>query len=215
MPGVGAPACGGVLVSTVVQPPDCRPILHCHSNLPRVVRLREVMTNQTGQTQMIDSIPCPPLVHLRQRLPRPRLADVDAEAARQVAPLLTGVKPGQRIAITAGSRGIADIVPILRGVVGAVRHAGGEPLDGGRHGQPRRRHTPMASSRSCMASASPLKQLARPFTPARMSSAWDRRHRGSSPSATALRPPATPSWSSTASRSTPCSASRSAAACRR
>lgn len=77
---------------------------------------------------MIDPIPCPPLVHVRQRLPRPRLADVAAEAARQVAPLLASIKPGQRIAITAGSRGIADIVPILRAVVDAVRRAGAQPL---------------------------------------------------------------------------------------
>lgn len=77
---------------------------------------------------MIEPVPCPSLVHVRQRLPRPRLADPGAEAARQVAPLLAHVRPSQRIAITAGSRGIGDIVPILRAVAGAVRRAGADPL---------------------------------------------------------------------------------------
>ena len=71
---------------------------------------------------------CPPLVPVRQNFPAPRLADVEGEAARQVAPLLAGVRPGARIAVTAGSRGITDIVPILRSVVRAVRQAGADPL---------------------------------------------------------------------------------------
>lgn len=78
---------------------------------------------------MIDkSIDCPPLMRVRQNLPRPRLADVEGEAARQAARLLAGVRPGARIALTAGSRGIHDIVPVLRGVVAAVRQAGAQPL---------------------------------------------------------------------------------------
>lgn len=78
---------------------------------------------------MIDvTIPCPPLVPIRQHLPRPRLENVEVEATQRVAPLLAHVQPGERIAITAGSRGIRDIVPILRGVVRAVRQAGAEPL---------------------------------------------------------------------------------------
>ncbi len=78
---------------------------------------------------MIDTnIACPPLIRVRQHLPRPRLDDVEAEAARQATPLLAGVRPGMRIAITAGSRGIRDIVPVLRGVVGAVRQVGAEPV---------------------------------------------------------------------------------------
>lgn len=73
-------------------------------------------------------VSCPPLVPVRQRLPRPRLVDVQGEAQRQVAPLVAGLPAGARIAITAGSRGISDVVPILRGVVAAVRSAGAEPL---------------------------------------------------------------------------------------
>jgi antitoxin (DNA-binding transcriptional repressor) of toxin-antitoxin stability system len=79
---------------------------------------------------MIDgaALACPPLVPISQQFPRPRVADIEAEAARQVAPLLASVRPGARIAITAGSRGITDIVPILRSVVRAVRQAGANPL---------------------------------------------------------------------------------------
>jgi len=72
---------------------------------------------KTGETHMIDtSISCPSLVRVRQHLPRPRLANAAAVAARQVATLLAVVKPGAHIAITAGSRGIRDIVPILHGL---------------------------------------------------------------------------------------------------
>jgi hypothetical protein len=71
---------------------------------------------------------CPPLVPISQHLPRRHVHDVEAEARRQAASLLAGIRPGARIAITAGSRGINDIVPVLRGAVAAVRLAGGEPI---------------------------------------------------------------------------------------
>ncbi len=74
------------------------------------------------------TVSCPPLVPVRQNLPRPRLRDVEDEAARQVTPLLSRVGAGSRVVITAGSRGINDIVPIVRATVRAVRRAGAEPI---------------------------------------------------------------------------------------
>ncbi len=44
------------------------------------------------------------------------------------AGLRDSVGPGARIAITAGSRGIADLPAILRAAAGAVREAGGDPF---------------------------------------------------------------------------------------
>ena len=73
-------------------------------------------------------IPCPPLVHVRQQLQRPRLENPEQAARQQVATLLRTLQPGSRIAITAGSRGINSISAILRGVVQAVRAVGCEPL---------------------------------------------------------------------------------------
>jgi len=62
----------------------------------------------------------------------PPSADVDvaAEVAAGLSRLPTGaaIRPGQRIAITAGSRGVADLVPALRAAAAGVRRAGGEPF---------------------------------------------------------------------------------------
>ncbi|MDQ7848709.1 MAG: lactate racemase domain-containing protein [Armatimonadota bacterium] len=69
----------------------------------------------------------PPLVEVEQTFPRPRLADV-AEAVREgLRPLMAALR-GRRIAVTAGSRGIRDIVPALQGAVQAIRDAGAEPV---------------------------------------------------------------------------------------
>ena len=65
-----------------------------------------------------------------QRLPRPRVEDIRGEVRRQLASLdlRSRIKPGDRIAITAGSRGITNIVPILAEVAEGVREAGGGPF---------------------------------------------------------------------------------------
>ncbi len=59
------------------------------------------------------------MFRLRQRFPRPRIDDVPGEVHRQLQKLQLQrrVRPGQSVAITAGSRGIANIVSILRAVV--------------------------------------------------------------------------------------------------
>jgi len=72
----------------------------------------------------------PNLLRVHQRFPRPRVDDVAAAVRSELRGLDLGsrIRPGGRIAITAGSRGIRDIVPILRTAADAVRTAGGEPL---------------------------------------------------------------------------------------
>lgn len=78
---------------------------------------------------MIDAaVACPPLAPVRQRLPRPRVDDVEGEATRQIEPLLARLPRNARVAITAGSRGIRDIAPALRAAARAVRRAGAEPV---------------------------------------------------------------------------------------
>lgn len=61
----------------------------------------------------------PPIFRLRQTFERPRVADVGAEVRAQLARLdLAGrVRPGQSVAITAGSRGVANLGAILRAIV--------------------------------------------------------------------------------------------------
>jgi hypothetical protein len=67
---------------------------------------------------------------VRDTLDVPAIMDVTAGARAALAPVLAGVglRPGARVAITAGSRGIARIGAILRGACEAVREAGGEPF---------------------------------------------------------------------------------------
>lgn len=72
----------------------------------------------------------PRIFRVRQTFESPRLGDVEAEVGAQLQRLaLTGrVRPGQTVAITAGSRGIANIHRILRTVVAHFRSLGAEPF---------------------------------------------------------------------------------------
>jgi hypothetical protein len=67
---------------------------------------------------------------IRDTLDVPSIADVTAAARAALAPVLSraGLKPGARVAVTAGSRGVARIDEILRGACDAVRDAGGDPF---------------------------------------------------------------------------------------
>lgn len=72
----------------------------------------------------------PRMARVRQRFRRPRVEDLAAAVRTELRRLdLRGrIRPGGRIAVTAGSRGIHDIVPILRAAVEEIRAAGGDPL---------------------------------------------------------------------------------------
>jgi len=72
----------------------------------------------------------PPLGLARQRFPRPRLENLPraiTEALERILPP-GSFAPGARIAVTAGSRGIANIPEIHRTVVAWLRAAGAEPF---------------------------------------------------------------------------------------
>ncbi|MHB1357642.1 MAG: nickel pincer cofactor-dependent isomerase, group 22 [Anaerolineae bacterium] len=70
------------------------------------------------------------LYRIRQRWHQPQVADIEQEVITQVARggLLAKLKPGDQVAITAGSRGIADIATVLRALLRAVRAGGGVPF---------------------------------------------------------------------------------------
>jgi len=74
--------------------------------------------------------PAPPMARIRQNLPGDHIEDVTAETHRQLMErgLRGKVKPGHRIAITAGSRGIGGLNELLSGISHAVRECGGEPF---------------------------------------------------------------------------------------
>jgi hypothetical protein len=72
----------------------------------------------------------PPMARACQSLPTESLTDVEGAIrdALDEAHLENVVTPGMRVALTAGSRGIAEIPRIIATVVRAVRDAGGEPF---------------------------------------------------------------------------------------
>lgn len=77
-----------------------------------------------------DRVPFPRVVEIEQQLYARRAADIPAAVARACAQagLENRIGRGDRVGITVGSRGIANIAPIARAVVEMVKAAGGEPF---------------------------------------------------------------------------------------
>ena len=70
----------------------------------------------------------PAVFKLRQHFPRPVEPDLVAAVRREMTPILAGVEAGQRIAVTGSSRGIANLAPVVRECVSALREAGADPF---------------------------------------------------------------------------------------
>lgn len=72
----------------------------------------------------------PSIFRVRQTFERPIVDDVSAEVASQLAKLdlKQTVQPGQSVAITAGSRGIANIHLIIKAIVDHCKEIGAEPF---------------------------------------------------------------------------------------
>lgn len=72
----------------------------------------------------------PLLGHVKQQLPSNHIVDPRAETYQGLVQsgLLGQLKRGDRIAITAGSRGIRASADLLAGIVEAVKHCGGNPF---------------------------------------------------------------------------------------
>lgn len=71
----------------------------------------------------------PRLAPVRQRLSVERLDDPAAEAARAFRSAAGGViRPGERVALAVGSRGVATLAPVVAAVVSELRALGAEPF---------------------------------------------------------------------------------------
>ncbi len=71
------------------------------------------------------------MARVRQNLPGEHIADPRAEVRRQLLErghLREKIRPGGKIAITAGSRGMGGFVDLLAGIADAVKSAGGDPF---------------------------------------------------------------------------------------
>jgi hypothetical protein len=74
--------------------------------------------------------PLPPLYRIRRRFAHGAIADVVSATIAQLEQLglREQIRPGMRIAVTAGSRGIRDVLPITRTAVAWLRNCGAEPF---------------------------------------------------------------------------------------
>lgn len=72
----------------------------------------------------------PQIFRVRQTFERPRVSDIAGEVASQLAnlSLRDQVKPGQSVAITAGSRGIANIHLVIKAIVDHFKGLGASPF---------------------------------------------------------------------------------------
>ena len=75
-------------------------------------------------------MPYPKMLRIRQQFERPRVNDVSLAVRNALEPLDLGrtIRPGQSVALTAGSRGIANIPVVLRGVAGFLKDLGARPF---------------------------------------------------------------------------------------
>lgn len=72
----------------------------------------------------------PQIFRLRQKFQSPRVEDIAGEVQRQLAKLELArhVRPGHSVAISAGSRGIANLPVILRAIVAHLQGLGARPF---------------------------------------------------------------------------------------
>ena len=68
------------------------------------------------------------MLTVRQNFPDRRIADIPGTVARELGGMAGGLKPGARIAIGVGSRGIANIAAIVRSVVDHFKSQGFQPF---------------------------------------------------------------------------------------
>jgi hypothetical protein len=75
-------------------------------------------------------MPYPKMVRVRQQFERPRVEDIAGQVKAALEPLELGrtIRPGQSVALTAGSRGIANIPLVIRSVVEFLKQLGARPF---------------------------------------------------------------------------------------
>lgn len=80
--------------------------------------------------RLLDPIPMPKVVRIEQTFERPKLEDVEGElkVKMQSRDIASKITPGMSVALAVGSRGITNLPLVVKGVVAAVKEAGGEPF---------------------------------------------------------------------------------------
>jgi len=70
----------------------------------------------------------PKLIKVRQYFDADKITDIPGEVREQIKKAGIKIKPGDKIAIATGSRGVANISLVVKTVVEVVREMGGEPF---------------------------------------------------------------------------------------
>src|SRR5216117_533479 len=70
----------------------------------------------------------PRMIRVRQTFPRPRVADIPRAVAATLGEAALRIKPGDTVAVGAGSRGIANIDTLVRAVVDYLKDLGAKPF---------------------------------------------------------------------------------------
>lgn len=82
-----------------------------------------------GYVKIVENFPIPLMALVRQHFEAEDVAaPLTALREALAAPCAASVKPGMSVAITAGSRGFAQFVPLLKGLVDFVRERGAHPF---------------------------------------------------------------------------------------
>ncbi|MCU0608930.1 MAG: DUF362 domain-containing protein [Chitinispirillaceae bacterium] len=68
------------------------------------------------------------LYTIRQKFDRPQCSDIEATVAAQIRGVGISLQPGAKIAVGVGSRGIANIVAIVKTTISCLKDAGAEPF---------------------------------------------------------------------------------------
>ena len=81
-------------------------------------------------TKLADSTQLPKMVKVRQLLDRSHIdpADIPALVKKELEPMRPRIQPGMSVAITCGSRGVANIAIVTKAIVDFVKSCGGEPF---------------------------------------------------------------------------------------
>ena len=81
-----------------------------------------------GMTELLKNIKMPKMLKIRQKFDKTNIKDISAEIKKQFdrPQIKESVKPGMRIAVAAGSRGISNIALIVRETVAFLKSCGAE-----------------------------------------------------------------------------------------
>lgn len=88
------------------------------------------MVHKKGEIETRRPLDSLRMVLVQQRWEQPNIEDISAAVVSEIerTGALERIQPGDEIAITAGSRGIAVIPDVLRAVIAAMRERGGKPF---------------------------------------------------------------------------------------